>query len=271
MEAIVGKQYGSPIRGDGGQISAAALAVKARPLRPAARDRRTAARGAAALARMRIEAREAERASIARDLHDELGAQIVALRLALAEVEHRLPAEAHAACGDALVFAGESLDTLCDNAHSLVAGLRAPAIGASLPDALRDYARRIARRGRLDIGMRLPQTLLLADDLAHAVFRIVQEALSNVVAHARARHAWLEVTVGADGVLTLVVSDDGRGLPAAPGRARDHRFGVAGMRERCTAFGGAFSLTSRSGGGSVVRARLPLTVRAGARRACPAS
>ena len=87
---------------------------------------------------------------------------------------------------------------------------------------------------------RLPQ---LAGPGALAIFRVAQEALSNVAKHARATSA--DVRIEADGsFLSLIVADDGIGFS----RAHRHGYGLAGMRARCEAFGGSFELTEPAAG-----------------------
>jgi signal transduction histidine kinase len=88
----------------------------------------------------------------------------------------------------------------------------------------------------------------------------VQQALANVAAHARAAHAWVEVTF-APGMLTLLVRDDGAGFtpPEQPADlVRDGHFGLMGMRERALLYGGQLRISSGPGQGATIEARLPL-------------
>ena len=99
-----------------------------------------------------------------------------------------------------------------------------------------------------------------APDLELAAYRIVQQALANVAAHARAANAWVEVGFAA-GTLTLLVRDDGVGFtpPEQPADlARQGHFGLMGMRERALLYGGQLTVASSPGQGATLTARLPL-------------
>ncbi len=100
----------------------------------------------------------------------------------------------------------------------------------------------------------------LAHDVELAAYRIVQQALANVAAHAQARNVWLDVTFTPES-LTLVVRDDGRGFtpPDQPADlVHQGHFGLMGMRERVLLYGGQLTITSSPGQGVTITARLPL-------------
>ncbi|MCL4507603.1 MAG: histidine kinase [Chloroflexi bacterium] len=100
----------------------------------------------------------------------------------------------------------------------------------------------------------------LAPDIELAAYRIVQQALANVAAHAQARNAWLDVTFSPEH-LTLVVRDDGVGFtpPEQPADlVHQGHFGLMGMRERALLYGGQLTITSAYGQGAIITARLPL-------------
>ena len=104
------------------------------------------------------------------------------------------------------------------------------------------------------------QAVRLAPDLELAAYRIVQQALANVAAHAQARQVWLEAAFS-PGRLTLVVRDDGRGFtpPAQPADlAHLGHFGLMGMRERALLYGGQLTITSAPGAGATITAQFPL-------------
>jgi signal transduction histidine kinase len=104
------------------------------------------------------------------------------------------------------------------------------------------------------------EVVRLAPDLELAAYRIVQQALANVCAHARARNTWIEVAFGAE-ALTLVVRDDGVGFvpPEQPAElARQGHFGLMGMRERALLYGGHLTITSSADHGTSITTRLPL-------------
>jgi len=141
-----------------------------------------------------------------------------------------------------------------DEVRRLVHGLRPPALDdLGLLGALREGAARQSVDGlriTLDAPPELPP---LPAAVEVAALRIAQEALTNVVRHAGARTATVRVAADARR-LELEVRDDGAGLPAAPARG----VGLSSMRERAGELGGTLSVTAAPGGGTVVRAALPL-------------
>ena len=117
-----------------------------------------------------------------------------------------------------------------------------------------------AFRGRHQIATKytaegLPERL--PEEIETAVYRIIQEALTNVARHARAKRVWVALT-GKGDELRLEVRDDGVGLPADNGASRPSGIGLIGIRERVRALGGAVTLSSGPGGGTCLRASLPL-------------
>lgn len=113
----------------------------------------------------------------------------------------------------------------------------------------------VVRAGGIEVTVRYetPDTLLPAD-VGHAAYRILQEALTNVLRHSGAHRA--EVTISRDeGHLTLTVSDDGRG--PGDGAVRGAGYGLTGMRERAASVGGSLQFGPNRSGGFVVKALLP--------------
>jgi signal transduction histidine kinase len=96
----------------------------------------------------------------------------------------------------------------------------------------------------------------IAPAVAIALYRIVQEALTNVVKYARARHVSVDLGLGAD-VLTLLIEDDGVGIPDSAQKSRLSH-GIAGMRQRVRALRGDFSIARRAEGGTVIEISVPL-------------
>lgn len=200
---------------------------------------------------------ERARRSIAGDLHDETGALFTAANLAIGRAAFFLPPDAPAACVEALRQARECLVEAADASHRIVEGLHAPAFNSAFADVLADWIDRFGARSALRINLSCSVEIHVPDDVALALFRVAQEALGNVARHAGAEHATVTVTADAHGV-SLVVEDDGVGItPAA--RRKTGRFGLAGMRARCEAFGGSLRVAASKTGGTLVRARLPWT------------
>jgi signal transduction histidine kinase len=190
--------------------------------------------------RMLLAVQEAERRSIARELHDGFGQLLAAIQLGL----HETPIDVDEL--DALV--GEALESV----RSLAIELRSAMLDdLGLAAALRAYVRRIMRETELTVDLRIDDVPVPAA-VATTCLRLIQEAVLNVVRHARARCVAIEVRT-TTGALTLAVQDDGVGFdPAQPG------LGIVGMTERAALAGGDFAIASAPGAGTTVRARLPI-------------
>lgn len=207
-----------------------------------------------------LSAQEDERRNLARELHDEVGQSLTALKLTLQAVEQRTEAAAIAVrlC-NAIAIADDTLNRV----RRMSLDLRPPQLDElGLAAALRWNLERQAQASGLgiavDIGELPPQ---LPDVLATTCYRVVQEAVTNVLRHARAHQ--VEVALHhADGQMVLRVRDDGRGFDVAAARERATHgagFGLSGMQERVALAGGTLSIESAPGSGSEVRASFALT------------
>ena len=208
----------------------------------------------------------AERLRIARELHD-IVAHSVGIIAIQAGAAHRVfdtsPAEARDALAAIEATSREALSGL----RRMVTGLRRadeepgsgqPALGPApgLADLERLVAQTMDAGVRVEVDWRGSREPLPADiDLS--AFRIIQEAVTNVVNHAGAGEC-LVVIDRQDGQLSIDVTDSGRGAPAGKTSAVGTGYGITGMRERATLLGGEFSAGPRTGGGFRVTARLPL-------------
>jgi len=181
-----------------------------------------------------------ERARIARELHDGAGQSLAAARLHLM-----------AGATDA---ATRALDAAADELRRAVDELRPPGLeGTDLAGGLRELAETVTGASRIAVELELPGTLpRLPPAVEHAVYRIAQEAVANVLRHARASRLRLALHLEAE-TLELQVADDGCGARGAPeGR------GIEGMRERARELGGTLTVRAGSTRGTLVRARIPL-------------
>jgi two-component system sensor histidine kinase UhpB len=204
-----------------------------------------------------IQARiELERADISRELHDELGQQVTAIKsvgLAIA----RRAADTDPSIEQSARLVMQCADQIYDGMHRMIAKLRPLALDQfGLYDALRDLlAECQMQHPELTISATLPESQDAPDDaLATAVYRIVQEALTNVLRHAQASRLEVSVTVTED-ALQLEVRDNGRGQ-ISQFQSSGH-FGVSGMRERVQALNGSFNLLQREPSGIEIQVRLP--------------
>ena len=209
--------------------------------------------------------REDERKRIAREIHDELGSLLVALKMDTHWLGKRV-----AAAGDtapALVAKcqgmGRLIDTAVDNVGRIITDLRPSILDhQGLWAALEWQAQEFIESSELDATLSVHVAAGVPPPeggLAIAVFRIFQEMLSNVARHAQAQSVRMRIAVDnpPDPVLYIDVRDDGVG--AAPEALADpHSFGVIGMRERAGHFGGRLALDSAPGLGTRVRLEMPL-------------
>ncbi len=215
--------------------------------------------------------REDERTRIAREVHDELGSLLVALKMDVNWLDKRLGEQA-ARTPEAAVHMRERMRCKCRNMSRLIetavgnVGRIITDLRPSILDhqglwaALEWQAGELlpAAELALDWQMDVPPDLVLPEAEAVAVFRIFQELLSNVVRHARATA--VVIRIGVDGgALRLSVRDDGCGAPPDAFEAPD-AYGVMGMRERARHFGGTLDITSTPGQGSECRLSWPLPV-----------
>lgn len=201
-----------------------------------------------------VSAREEERRRLRGDLHDGLGPTLAGAVLTI-DAARRVLANDPAAADVLLDRAAGSIEGTVADVRRLVYGLRPPALDQlGLAGALHQQAATLGMGDpALDCHVNVPDPMPpLPAAVEVAAFRIVQEALTNVSRHARAERA--AVTIGIDDAVQLEICDTGVGMPA------DVRAGVGltSMRERATELGGTFDVGEGSGGGTVVRARLPL-------------
>lgn len=214
--------------------------------------------------------REEERTRIAREVHDELGSLLVALKMDVNWIGKRL-GEQQSRDADAAQAMRQQMRGKCDNMSALIeravdnVGRIITDLRPSILDhqglwaALEWQAHEFVQSAELDLGwdLQVDDTLELPEPAAMAVFRIFQEMLSNVGRHARAARVDIRIRAD-DGVLELRVKDDGIGAaPQAFGAPTS--YGVRGMRERALHFGGSIEIASQPGQGSTFRLRLPLS------------
>ena len=205
--------------------------------------------------------KEQERLNLAREVHDDLGGNLTAIKIVLAWLKDNLPRDA-----TRLIQRTDYLDQVVDHtfeaAHRIASNLRPAALDLGIVPALKWQLQRFARN--TDISYRFSATdepVPLDPDAAIAVFRIVQEALTNVVKHAHATQVKLRLVRKKDS-LRVSLSDNGQGIQ--PGRNDNdrHGFGLLGMSERAAALGGELTVQPVRHQGTRVSLRIPLPVHA---------
>ncbi len=198
---------------------------------------------------------EHERARLAREFHDELGQVLNTARMHLQLLERELPA----ASVDARE-ATHNIDAMIADAYrnvkAIVSDLRPAALNLGLAAAVEWVAARVLGPAEIRYGISCaPAADRLNDDYAIALFRIIQESLSNIVRHAMASK--VSITLSHDaGAIHLLVEDDGKGFDA---QHVDHaaHFGLLGISERVTSLGGTLDIESTPGAGTRLAVTLP--------------
>ena len=204
-----------------------------------------------------LEAREEEKAHIARELHDELGQLLTALKMDLRWLRERLPDAELGAKADDM---GELLDKTVASTRRISADLRPLMLDdLGLADAANWLVEDFAKRSGVRCEIRVPGEAgfaSLSKGVSTAVYRALQESLTNIGRHAGARSAWVMLAME-DGELLVEVEDDGRGIaPEDLGKARS--LGLKGMRERVAYLGGSLEIGRAPRGGTRLRLRVPL-------------
>jgi len=218
--------------------------------------RREALRGD--LLRRVVEAQEAERQRIARDLHDETGQSLTAIGLGLRGVATAVqlnPQRAESNLRQLEGLVARSLDEL----QRLIADLRPSHLDdLGLPAALRWYVAEIQKRVNFPVRIEIQnEGHDLEPTVSLALFRVAQEALTNVVRHARPRHAWVRLHLTEREAL-LEIEDDGVGFEVTQAsRPERPAWGMLGMRERTSLLGGHLEIRSSPGHGTTVYVSIP--------------
>jgi signal transduction histidine kinase len=235
-------------------------------------SQRLAAERSVEIERLRygMEARERERTRWAREIHDESIQGIGALRLQLANARDL---DDKQALSEAVATVLEGLGTEIDQLRHLITELRPAALDdLGLAAALEALARRAQALDGLEVKTEIAldpesdgQARRLDPELESTIYRIMQEALTNVSRHAQASKALISV-IERDGVVRASVTDDGQGLPDASrlgprGDGLEGGFGMSGMRERAELVGGDLTLRPAPGRGTVVMLTVPLAGR----------
>lgn len=200
--------------------------------------------------------RDEEQRRLARELHDDLGQLLGAMKLDLSSLERQLPqdhqAELHVGRLSGLV------DAMLCSVRRIIADLPPKDLEElGLLSALERLVETFAVRHSLRHELRFPSQMpAIARACATAAYRIVQEALNNIARHAAATRVGVQLEV-LETLLRIRVADNGKGMDSTD-EGREGSFGLIGMRERVTALGGKLQIGPRTGGGTVVTAEIPL-------------
>lgn len=200
--------------------------------------------------------REDERKRIAREIHDELGQNLLALRLDVSALHARAGGR-HPLLQERATAALEYIDTTMKSIRSIMNNLRPSVLDLGLPAAIEWQMRQFERRTGVpceltmnDDGIEVPEAQ------ATAVFRILQESLNNIGRHARATRVRIALQIDEE-YLHFSIRDNGVGM--FPGdRRKVRRFGLIGIQERVTMLGGELEIDSTPGQGTILQMRIPM-------------
>jgi two-component system sensor histidine kinase UhpB len=201
--------------------------------------------------------KEQERTRIAREIHDDLGGNLTAIKMALSMLTRRLPPDQ-----PQLLERAEYVDALVDRTieavHRISLDLRPSMLDFGLVAALEWQSREFEKQNGIACAFSSSDKEIdLSLDHATALFRIFQEALTNIAKHARASAVTVRLQV-LRRQICLTIADNGVGI-AQDDRLKPHSFGLRGMSERAKALGGTMTLSASPGGGATVNIKIKLT------------
>lgn len=212
------------------------------------------------LSRRMMEVSEQTMRHVARELHDDLGQALTAVKIDLGLIDRGLPVDSQAR--PQVQEVREQIGTVLQSVRNLSQLLR-PAVldDLGLIAAIQSFVTRFGNRTSIDVRLQVPPAeTRLPRAIEVALYRALQEALTNVARHAGARHVNIRLSIDGD-VATLEIRDDGCGFDAAVflrNPPHDHGMGVLGMRERVATYGGRFTIQSEPGAGTRVELMIPL-------------
>jgi signal transduction histidine kinase len=197
---------------------------------------------------------ELERAAIAREIHDDVGGSLTALKFDLAWIDrHAREPEVRQRVAAAL----ETVSSAIDASQRIMHNLRPAILEQGLVAALQWMTARFERRTGIEASLRVgDERLALPPGVPLVAYRTAQEALTNVSKHSQATKVGIELSLDS-GVLTLEICDNGKGI-AAGDLAKERSFGIRGLHERAATVGGWVDLSSTPGHGTSLILTVPL-------------
>ncbi|WP_082583929.1 PAS domain-containing sensor histidine kinase [Noviherbaspirillum sp. Root189] len=200
--------------------------------------------------------KENERTRIAREIHDDLGGNLTAIKMALALLKKRLPDDA--ALTEKTAYVDSLVDRTIESIHRITVDLRPGILDFGIVAAIDWQAKEFEKQlGIHCTFLSSKKEIALHPDQATALFRIFQEALTNIGKHAAATQVSVRLT-RTNRSVRLEVVDNGKGIDATD-RMKPKSFGIRGMVERASALGGQLSVSNAANGGTEVSLRIPLS------------
>jgi signal transduction histidine kinase len=241
-----------------GLALAIAVVIRLRILEKRSEDQKSKAQQAEGhmreLSQQLVAAQEEERKKLSRELHDHIGQMLTALRMELGRID-RVRSGGDTRLATAVGECRQLVDDMVHIVRDLALGLRPTMLDDfGLQPALEWLARDFTRRSRVPVQLQISSGLdALGDQHRTCIYRVVQEALTNCVRHARATSIHVSVRAR-DDAISVSVSDDGIGLDPA---RRAAGFGLRGIEERVRELGGTISISSAAGQGATLAIELP--------------
>lgn len=206
-----------------------------------------------------VSAQEEERQRLSRELHDEAGQALTALKIGLELIQGDLPPGSNG-LADSVSEAINLTEMTMEQLRALARDLRPPALDtAGLNPTLQGLCREFARRTQLPIDYTGAELATLSDTINICLYRFLQEALTNVAKHAQAGQVWVKLTHEHHAVC-LTVEDNGQGFNQQVRMAANHSkgIGLVGMQERLELLNGHLKLESHPGQGTCLKAIIPI-------------
>jgi len=195
---------------------------------------------------------EEERADLARDLHDEMGPFLFAMRLDAEAIQAEARKSGHAAIAERAQALGESVSHIQSHVRDILKQLRPDGLSETgLAVAIGNLATFWQRHGGVAVHLDLAAEGF-GVETDGVIYRLVQEGLTNAARHGAAKHVWITITSDG-GEIRVIVEDDGVGFAAIDGGG----LGLKGMRERLASLSGSLMLSTRPGGGTRLAAAMP--------------
>ncbi len=199
--------------------------------------------------------REDERKRIARELHDDLGQNLLALRIDVAMLHNRTGIS-HPRLNERVQMALSHIDATMKAVRAAINNLRPTVLDLGLNAAIEWQVKEFQRRGNIACELVMKDDIVLDDNRATALFRILQESLNNVIRHAKATRVQIELSSG-DNNVCMKIADNGIGIyPDC--RRKANSFGLVGIEERINALGGSLEITSDENSGTTLIISLPV-------------
>ena len=201
--------------------------------------------------------KEAERLNLAREVHDDLGGNLTAIKIGLSWLKQHLPTH-ESRLQERTAYLDNVVDQTIESTHRIASSLRPPVLEFGIVSAIEWQLQNFSQNTDIPYQFNAPDAdIPLSPEASITIFRIAQEALTNVAKHARATRVVIDLAVDADNLM-LTITDNGTGIRNKKKPPDHHGFGIPGMAERATVLGGTLTLQAAPQGGTRVCLRIPL-------------